>query len=227
MVKKIPSGLLKKFPGLADKRFLILAIAVLVATIVLAVLFQPLSVLILGIGGPGACIAGIIFFLTWTPPVKPSLVAIKAEPEEIVADGKSSSTLTIELLDKKGKPMAAPADTEIVVAATGGKLEEQVIKIPKGEEAAKTILVSSRETGPVTLSVDASGLKSLSLTLNFIEKPRYCMHCGAKMSIKDRSCPKCGNLPPSGVDTKTCKNCGEVIPFVAKFCSECGASQPT
>ena len=39
-------------------------------------------------------------------------------------------------------------------------------------------------------------------------------------------CPKCEEGPPDGMDTKTCKNCKEVIPFVAKFCSECGASQP-
>lgn len=221
------SGLLKRSPGLAEKKLLLLSIAIVAATVLLAILFQRLFVLILGIGIPGACIAGIVFFLSWTPPVKPSLVALKAEPEEIIADGKSTSTLIIELLDKQGNPMPAPADTEVVVGATRGKLEKQVVKIPKGEQAGRTILVSSQETGPVTLSVDASGLESLSLTLNFIEKPRFCMHCGARMSTKDRSCPKCGNYPPSGVDTKNCMNCNEVIPIVAKFCGQCGASQPS
>ena len=224
--KEMFSGLLKRFPGLVEKRLLLLSVAIVVATVFLAILFQRLFVLILGLGIPGACIAGIVFFLSWIPPVKPSLLALKAEPEEILADGKSTSTLIVELLDKEGNPMPAPADTEVVVDATRGKLMKQVVKIPKGEKAGKTILVSSQETGPVTLSVDASGLKSLSLTLHFIEKPRFCMHCGAKMSAKDRSCPRCGNYPPSGVDTKQCRNCNEVIPSVAKFCRECGASQP-
>jgi ribosomal protein L40E len=220
------SGLLKRFPGLVEKILLVLSIAMVAATVVLTILFQRLSILTLGIGIPGACIAGIVFFLSWTPPAKPSLIALKAEPEEIIADGKSTSTLIIELQDKQGNPMPAPADTEVAVGATKGKLEKQVIRIPKGEQAGKTILLSSQETGPVTLSVDASGLESLSLTLNFIEKPRFCMHCGARMSTKDRSCPKCSNYPPSGVDTKLCKNCNEVIPIVAKFCGQCGASQP-
>jgi ribosomal protein L32 len=45
------------------------------------------------------------------------------------------------------------------------------------------------------------------------------------MSLEDQVCPKCGRSPPSGVDVKECPNCGEVIPIVAHFCSECGAGQ--
>jgi len=46
------------------------------------------------------------------------------------------------------------------------------------------------------------------------------------MSTGENLCPKCGRMPPSGVDVKECRNCGEVIPVVAKFCGECGAGQP-
>jgi len=217
------------FSSLFKNKLLLLTIAILAATISLSIVNTALLILIMGIGIPAACIAGIMFFLSWTPPKvmpKPSLVAIKAEPVEIPADGKSTSTITVELLDKEGKPIQAPDDTQVTLTSTKGRLEKASIKIPKGKETERTLLVSSRETGPVTLSVDAGGLKSLSITLNFIEKPRYCMHCGARMVFTATSCPKCAKSPPSGVDTKVCRNCNAVIPIVAKFCGECGAGQP-
>jgi len=157
---------------------------------------------------------------------KPSKLVIKAEPTELVADGKSTSKITIELLDKKGKPIAALADTEVKLTTTGGKLEKPVVKILKEKETETTVLVSSKEVGPVTLSADAKGLKSKSIKLAFKEKKRYCTHCGSKMPFTARHCPECGKAPPAGVDTKVCKNCNAVIPIVAKFCGECGASQP-
>jgi ribosomal protein L40E len=160
-------------------------------------------------------------------PPGPEMIRIGAEPKEIFADGKSRSTITVELLDKSGNPIPALVDTQVRLISTKGILENSTIKIPEGKEAEKTVLVSSRETGPVTLSVDAAGLKSLSITLNFLEKPRFCMHCGTRMLVEATSCVKCGRTPPSGVDTRTCMNCKSVIPSVAKFCSECGAGQPT
>jgi len=217
------------FSALIKNKFLLMTIAILAATISMATLMRPLLILVMGIGIPAAAIAGMMFFLTWTPPKvmpKPSLVTIKAEPIEVPADGKSRSTLTIELLDKEGKPIPAPADTEVTLAATKGKLETPVVTIPKGKETEQTVLVSSRESGPVTVSVDAGNLRSLSITLSFVEKARYCMHCGTRMLVTATSCPKCAKSPPSGVDTKLCRNCNAVIPAVARFCSECGAGQP-
>lgn len=58
------------------------------------------------------------------------------------------------------------------------------------------------------------------------EKKRYCTNCGAPMTLAPERCHKCGRTPSSGTDVKTCKNCGEVIPIVANFCSECRAGQP-
>jgi ribosomal protein L40E len=210
-------------------KLLLLTIAVVVATIVLAIVVQSFFVLIMGIGMPGAAIVGILFLLTWAPPKpipKPSRLGIKADPNEIVADGKSTSTITIELLDKEGKPMPAIVDTGVKLAATKGTLEKREVKIRKEKDKESTVLVSSTETGPVTLSADASGLKSISITLNFVEKKRYCMHCGVAIPFRATRCTKCGKAPPAGVDTRVCKNCGAVIPIVAKFCSECGAGQP-
>lgn len=215
-------------PTLFKNKLLLLTIVILLATIALAILFQSLYILIIGIGVPAAAITGILFLLTWAPPKsvpKPSRLGIRADPQEIVADGKSTSTITIELLDKEGNPMAAIADTGVRLTSTKGTLGSQEIRIPRERDKESTVLVSSTETGPVTLSADASGLQSISITLNFVEKKRFCMHCGFLVPTRATRCPKCGKAPPAGVDTRVCKNCGAVIPIVAKFCSECGAGQ--
>ncbi len=215
--------------GLFKNKLLLLCIAIVIATIVLAVLFQPLFLLVTGIGLPAACIVGIIFFLSWTPPKimpKPAKVQIKAEPKELVADGKSKSFITIQLLDKKGNPIPATTDTEVKLSTTGGKLESAAVKIPRGKEKAQTVLISSTETGKIDLAADASGLESIDIKLNFMEKPRFCMGCGSRLTAKGATCKKCGASPADfgGPETRTC-HCGAVIPATAKFCSECGAKQ--
>jgi PKD repeat protein len=157
---------------------------------------------------------------------KPTKLRITTDLNEILADGKSTSKITVELLDKDGNPVAALADTEIKITVTGGKLEKPVVKIPRGKESEKTLLRASKESGTVSLSADAEGLERAIVTVIFKEKKRYCMHCGAKMTFAAKRCPECDKTPPAGVDTKLCKNCNAVIPVVAKFCAECGANQP-
>jgi len=48
------------------------------------------------------------------------------------------------------------------------------------------------------------------------ETKRFCMNCGALMPTVPELCGKCSKKPPDDVDTKACKNCGWVIPKVAK-----------
>ena len=214
--------------ALFKNKLLLLTLVIVVITVVLAILFPAFFFPVLGIGLPAACIVGLIFILSWTPPQvlpKPAKVKLKAEPKELIADGKSKSFITIQLLDKAGNPIAAPKDTEVKLATTGGQLESALVKIPKGAEKAETVLISSREKGIIDLAADARGLNSIDIKLNFKEKPRYCMHCGAPMSLKAKVCPNCGRVPPAGVDTKVCHNCESVIPVVAKYCSECGTGQ--
>jgi len=182
------------------------------------------------------------------------------EPEEIPADGKSTSIITIGLLDSEGKPYEATEDTTVTISVTGGLLvsssevkKDEVtgaltitdsvihaveslltqmpeggmrISIKQGETSVEAAIVSSLKVGDVTLTVSAPGVRRRTVGLRFTEKRRYCMHCGGQMSIEDRACPKCGLMPPSGVDVKSCRNCSEVIPSQAKFCSVCGAGQP-
>lgn len=213
-------------PALIKNKLLLLTIILLLVTIVLAILFQPRLFLVMGIGGPATFIAAFLLLLSWNPTLpRPAKVEIKAEPKELVADGRSKSFITIQLLDKKGKPIAAPDDTEVKLTTTGGKLESAIVKIPKGKEKAETVLISSRESGKIDLAADASGLDSIDIKLNFTEKQRYCMHCGTMMTLNAKACQNCGKTPLAGVDTKACPNCESVIPVAAKFCSECGAGQ--
>jgi len=176
-------------------------------------------------------VAGVVVYKIRKRPKKqptpaPKMLRIQAEPRELLADGKSKSTITLQLLDEKGTPIAASEDIQISLTSTRGSVEKPTITIPKGKEEEKTFLVSSVINGPVTLSADAKGLKGITMSLNFLEKKRYCMHCGTIMPFTAKLCQKCGKAPPAGVDTKVCRNCSSVVPVVAKFCSECGAGQP-
>ncbi len=170
----------------------------------------------------------IIWWLRRRPkkPPTPEKMKIQAEPKEIIADGKSTSTITIQLLDKGGKPAGALNDTDVKLSVTSGRLTNQVVKFAKGADTGNTVLVSSTKFGTVNLSAEANGLESASMALNFKEKPRFCMGCGSRMSVKDTRCEKCGASPShfGGPETKTC-HCGTVLPFTANFCSECGAKQ--
>jgi RNA polymerase subunit RPABC4/transcription elongation factor Spt4 len=156
---------------------------------------------------------------------KPAQLRVTAEPVELVADGQTRSVITIQLLDKNGKPITALDDTQIQVSATKGKIENPTVIVPKGKFIEQTAIVSSLETGVVPVTAEAKGLQGVTITLNFLDKKRYCMHCGTMMSIKEKACKNCGKTPPAGADVKTCQNCQAIIPEVAKFCSECGAGQ--
>jgi len=156
---------------------------------------------------------------------KPTQLRLSADPAEILADGKSTSQLTIELLDAEGKPLATETDRQVALSATEGRVAGSVT-IPKGQALARTSLTSTLTVGTVSVSASSGELKGARVQVAFREKKRYCMHCGQRMPLEAKVCPSCGNAPPSGADTKLCRNCSSVIPIVARFCSECGASQP-
>jgi N-acetylneuraminic acid mutarotase/PKD repeat protein/RNA polymerase subunit RPABC4/transcription elongation factor Spt4 len=176
----------------------------------------------------GAAAAVVAFLLLRRKPreeaPRPAALRVTVDPAELLADGRSSSTITIELLDKDGKPMKAPQNTEVRLTATKGRVVSPVT-IGEGQTSVAARLVSSMEVGEVRVATAARGLEGTSTTLTFVEKKRYCMHCGTRMLVDVNRCPRCGREPPSGVDVKACPNCGEVIPKVAGFCSACGASQ--
>jgi PKD repeat protein/RNA polymerase subunit RPABC4/transcription elongation factor Spt4 len=180
------------------------------------------------VAGVGAAAAVVAFFLLRRKPkeeaLRPSALRITVEPPELPADGKSTSTITIELLDKKGEAIQASEEVEVRVSTTLGKVTSP-ITISEGVAAGKAILTSSTEFGETRVSAESRGLRGARTSFEFVEKKRYCMHCGTRMPLDINRCPNCGRGPPSGVDVKACPNCGEIIPTVARFCSACGASQ--
>jgi len=186
----------------------------------------PMEMILAAVGGIAA-VAVVLFLKMRKPKEKtpePTAIRLTTDPKEILGDGKSTSTLKIELIDDEGKLIPAPRDIEVKLTSTLGNVTDRIV-IPKGSTTGVATLTSSTEFGSVKVTADARGLKSGSTELTFIEKKRYCMHCGARMPLDAEVCPKCGRMPPSGVDVKVCKNCGAIIPVVAKFCSDCGASQ--
>jgi len=163
---------------------------------------------------------------------KPAKIKMMADPTEVLADGKSTSTIIIELVDEEGRPVQALADTEIQLTTTGGKMRSPVVRVPKGKGKGTTVLVSSTTRGKTVVSAKAKGLKRADTTVEFVEKPRFCMGCGSRMAVMDKKCGKCGASAAqfTGI-AKVCKNCERngkttYLPATAEFCSECGASQP-
>ncbi|MCK5642284.1 MAG: PKD domain-containing protein, partial [Gammaproteobacteria bacterium] len=99
---------------------------------------------------------------------KPTSIKITANPTELLADGRSTSTITIELIDDEGNPMEAHEDIEVLLSTSLGRVASPV-KISKGETTNKAILTSSTEFGALKVNAVSRGLKSASAALSFVE----------------------------------------------------------
>jgi len=190
----------------------------------------PINLLPVAVGGTAlAAISAAVYFLKNKAPTiekpRPITFRIFSESEELPADGYSKTTLNIDLLDKNGNQIKASEDIEVVLTSTLGSITSPII-INKGESQGQATLISSKENGAVSISAQSKGLMKASTSVAFLEKRRFCMICGASMDLDALVCSRCGRTPPSGVDVKKCKNCGNIIPTVADYCSDCGASQP-
>jgi len=176
-------------------------------------------------------ILSIAVILLWK---RPSKIDLTANPTEIPADENSVSSITIAIKNIFGKPFGVKTDIPVTLSTTGGKISSQVT-ILNGDTSATAVLTSSQTPGAVTVTASAGNLTN-STDVTYIPaekkpikkpaKKRHCMHCGAQMLSESDPCPRCGKLPPSGVDTKSCHNCNRLIPSVAKFCPRCGKEQP-
>ena len=154
-----------------------------------------------------------------------SMLRVTVSPTMLPADGRSTAEVTVEVLDEAGVSTEVAADTPVNIAATLGTVRSPVT-IAEGSSSASSTLSAGFDIGTSNVSAEAPGLKTGTVTIQLVERRRYCMHCGSQMPLNENTCPKCGKVPPSGVEVKECMNCGVVIPSVAAFCGECGAGQP-
>jgi hypothetical protein len=131
-----------------------------------------------------------------TPPTPtPTQIRLSADPSSIVADGASMSVLTLQLVDKEGKPVDATADLLVKISASKGKLAQHTITISTGASTAKTFIAASSERGPVLVSATAEGLPIGEVELNFKEEEQHCLYCGAVTPSMYEPCPECGRKP--------------------------------
>jgi ribosomal protein L40E len=145
-------------------------------------------------------------------------------PDTLPADGSSSATVSIRVIDANGNAIVPMEGLAIDLKTTLGKVTDTAI-IPAKAVEAKASFTAGTVIGNATITAAAGPLKG-EATLAIREKPRrFCMHCGSPMEMEAPSCPKCGMAPPSGVDVKQCPKCGTVIPEAAQFCHKCGALQ--
>ena len=75
---------------------------------------------------------------------------LSAEPNEIPADGKSKSVITMSVEDENGTPAPVPEEMTIVLETDIGLIDTPV-RIPAGDVSATSILTSSTAGGTATV----------------------------------------------------------------------------
>ncbi|HUV55469.1 MAG TPA: PKD domain-containing protein [Candidatus Krumholzibacteriaceae bacterium] len=186
----------------------------------------PIILLVGALVVVGGAAAGYYFLVMKKKPVvKATALRVTVDPSDVPGDGRSTAQVKVEVLDDAGAPIAVDKHTVVSLSTTLGTVKSP-LTIVEGKSEGRATLTAGFELGAATVKAEAEGLRAGSGSFSVVEKKRYCMHCGAQMSTGENLCPKCGRMPPSGVDVKECRNCGDVIPVVANFCGECGAGQP-
>jgi hypothetical protein len=150
---------------------------------------------------------------------------LSSNQNNILADGKSSTQVIIEHVDPNGRLIESQKNLVISLSTSLGTIDQK-ITLEKGSSHVTANLTSSRKAGRALITATAKDYEEETISIEFTEKKRYCMHCGEKISIDASICPKCGKGPPSSTDAIPCATCGEIIPNNALYCSECGARQP-
>jgi PKD repeat protein len=155
---------------------------------------------------------------------KDSSLELTLKPADIPADGKSVAQISIRAKDPSGKYLTFLKDRTVEITSTAGTIAGPVV-IPAKAPGANTTITSEKKHGEVTIKASSPPLKG-EVKITFVElEKRFCMHCGTQMELEEKSCPKCGKIPPSGVDVKQCPACNTVIPASATYCSRCGSRQ--
>ncbi len=150
---------------------------------------------------------------------------VTASPETIPASGDVSANIRIRVRDRNGNYAAPLQDMMIALTSTLGKVNGSV-KIPARSTEVYATITPGDKSGVSIITAVSSPYRGKG-KINFQGMAwRFCMHCGATMTMEAARCPKCGQVPPSGVDVKLCTTCSALIPESAKYCDKCGARQP-
>jgi PKD repeat protein/ribosomal protein L40E len=150
---------------------------------------------------------------------------VTAMPPEMPADGTSTSTITVKVKNEAGDYIAPLEEKIVELHTTLGRVQSPVRLLPKSQSLSAVLTAGETGGEAVVTALMGSVKGETRVTLKGAPK-RFCMHCGATMTMEASQCPKCGLTPPSGVDVKQCTTCSTVIPEAAKYCDKCGARQP-
>jgi PKD repeat protein/ribosomal protein L40E len=152
-------------------------------------------------------------------------IDVEITPAEIPADGTSTATIILRVRDRNGTYLTYLDEKVIGLTTTLGTVPATVRVEPRAASGT-AMIVSGDKTGTALVRA-RTGSVAGEARVQFKELgKRYCMHCGVQMEMEAPSCPNCGRIPPSGVDTKQCSTCNAVLPQPAVFCDKCGARQP-
>jgi ribosomal protein L40E len=152
-------------------------------------------------------------------------IDLAVAPDTIPADGKSSANVTLRIRDGSGNFIAPLQEMSIDLKSTLGNIASPV-KMPPKVQSVNSSITSGDVSGTAAITAVGGGLRGEAVLTFEGTAKRFCMHCGYTMTMEASQCPKCGLIPPSGVDVKQCPTCSTVIPESAAFCYHCGARQP-
>lgn len=153
----------------------------------------------------------------------PSLI-LESTPQEIPADGKSTARVTIKTLNVNGDAITFLNERQVNLSTTMGTIPGEVT-IPARAPEGSVIITAPPETGVAEIHAEGDGMEGVG-TIRFVEPFKtYCMCCGCLKRENEKICPDCGKLPVSGVDTKLCPACDQVLPETAEYCNRCGRKQ--
>jgi hypothetical protein len=153
----------------------------------------------------------------------PTLV-LESTPNEIPADGKSTADVAIRTLNANGDAITYLIERQVKLSTTMGTIPGEMT-IPARAPEGSVILTAAHETGVAEIRAEGEEMAGEG-TVRFVEPfKNYCMNCGTLKRENEQVCTGCGKLPVSGVDTKLCPACGQVLPETAEYCNRCGRKQ--
>ena len=100
-------------------------------------------------------------------------VKLKLTPDsaEILADGESKSTITIEIIDKKDRRIPVPRDAMISLETDNGVIESPV-RVCAGDASTTAVLTASESSGTATVKAELEVVLKLKgeTTVEFMER---------------------------------------------------------